>query len=144
MNLGFYVHSTRDSPLNTEIYNLLNVAMEGGQVEDASLFYNEVDFNPNSKKFGTFNSTDLWSFSGVLVTASLDNLLTATRIINKIRLAYLYSNEKNLMMLLGTTANVPVITRNEEDEKEYYRLTGQKSVLMKELDVNEIIKVCNE
>ena len=45
MNLGFYVHSTSDTPLNKDICQLLNDAIEGGVVKDASLFYNVMPFD---------------------------------------------------------------------------------------------------
>lgn len=144
MNIGFYIHTTADTPLNKEIYELLNNAIDNNEVEDASLFYNEVDFNPNKKKFGSFNSTDLWSFSGTLITTSLNNLILATKVINDIKLSYLYSDEKNLMLLIGATQDVPVITRSEEEQKEVYRLTGNKPHLVKTFNASEILKVNHE
>ena len=84
MNLGFYVHNTANTPFNQKVYTVLNEALDNGIVSDASLFYDEVDFNPSDKKFGTFNSTDLWSFHGLLVVTHLDGLQMANNVVNDI------------------------------------------------------------
>ena len=147
MNLGFYVHSTSDTEQNTEIFNFLNSVAESKEVGDTSLFFNEVDFNPNPKKFGSFNSTELWSFSGVLLATTLTNVVLASKVVNDIKLAYLYNEESeknNLMMLIGASRDTPVIVRNEEDKKEIYRLTGKWPYLMEQLDLQKIREVFNE
>ena len=146
MNLGFYVNNTSDTPLNAEIYDLLNKAVEENEVSDATLFYNEIDFNPREKKFGTFNSTDLWSFSGALVVTTLDALLMSSRVVNDIDLIYLYTNDvkNNLMHLLDITKGDTVVTRSTEEQDNFYRLTGRETILLEEFTAPEILKVCNE
>jgi|TARA_R110000744_G_scaffold156310_1_gene271880 hypothetical protein len=148
MNLGFYVHTVEDTPLNKEIYNLLNKAIDEGVVDDASLFYNQIDFNPNEKKFGTFNSTDLWSFNGTLVVTSLNSVPLASGIVNKIKLIYLYTKSEfkrgdleQLMQIMGLSRSVPVLAKTEEDKKEFYRLTKQNIPVMSEFSAGEILKV---
>ena len=148
MNLGFYVHSTSDSPLNREIYNLLNEAVDEGVVDDASLFYNQIDFNPNEKKFGTFNSTELWSFNGTLVVASLNSIPLASSVVNKIQLIYLYTKSEfekgdlgQLMQIAGLSRSIPVLAKTEEDKKEFYRLTKQEIPVISEFSAGEILKV---
>ena len=86
MNLGFYVNSTSPSDQNNEIYEMLNAAMENHELVDASVFYNDVDYNPATNlKFGLFNATELWSFTGVLICDTLENTHKATNIINKFK-----------------------------------------------------------
>tara|TARA_R100000008_G_scaffold41763_1_gene24072 strand:- start:1263 stop:1721 length:459 start_codon:yes stop_codon:yes gene_type:complete len=144
MNLAFFVQTTRKSDENDEIYDLLNDGLADNVIKDACVFYNQVDFNDKKKNFGTFNSTDLWNFSGGLVVDELKNLSFASRVVNNIKLAYLYKNENNLIALLAITSSVPVITRNEKDQKEYFRLTGRKSVLMEDFSATNILKVWDE
>ena len=148
MNLGFYVHSTSDTPLNKDIYQLLNNAVEEGVVKDASLFYNNIDYNPSDKKFGTFNSTDLWSFNGTLVVTNLDSLPMASNVVNKIKLIYLYTqsqfqkgNIAHLMELLNISDKISIIAKNEDDKKEFYRLTKRSISALDQFSAEEILKV---
>ena len=145
MNLGFYVHNTANTPFNQKVYTVLNEALDNGIVPDASLFYDEVDFNPSDKKFGTFNSTDLWSFHGLLVVTHLDGLQMANNVVNDIDILYLYTEgDKNLMSLISSTKEVQVITLNEEDRTNFKRLTGRDSILLERFSAEEIMKVTHE
>ena len=148
MNLGFYVHSTSDTPLNKDIYQLLNNAVEEGVVKDASLFYNNIDYNPSDKKFGTFNSTDLWSFNGTLVVTNFDSLPMASNVVNKIKLIYLSTqsqfqkgNIAHLMELLNISDKISIIAKNEDDKKEFYRLTKRSISALDQFSAEEILKV---
>ncbi len=145
MNLGFYVHNTSNTPLNHKVYTVLNEALDAGLVSDASLFYDEVDFNPIDKKFGTFNSTDLWSFYGLLVVTHLNGLQMANNVVNDIDILYLYTkDDNNLMSLISGTKDAQVITLNEEDSNNFKRLTGRDSILLEEFSAEEIMKVTHE
>tara|TARA_A100001201_G_scaffold137596_3_gene127630 strand:+ start:853 stop:1296 length:444 start_codon:yes stop_codon:yes gene_type:complete len=145
MNLGFYVHNTSNTPLNHKVYTVLNEALDAGLVSDASLFYDEVDFNPIDKKFGTFNSTDLWSFHGLLVVTHLNGLQMANNVVNDIDILYLYTkDDNNLMSLISGTKDAQVITLNEEDSNNFKRLTGRDSILLEEFSAEEIMKVTHE
>ena len=148
MNLGFYIHSTTNNELNSQIFSLLNEAIEDDLVDDASLFYNEVDFNPNIKKFGTFNSTEMWSFSGTLVVTSLKLLSLASKVVNKIKLVYLHNKENfeygdvtTIMDLINLNPNIKVVAKDEHDAKEYTRLTGKEIGVIKEFNAKEILEV---
>ena len=145
MNLGFYVHNTANTPFNQKVYTVLNEALDNGIVSDASLFYDEVDFNPSDKKFGTFNSTDLWSFHGLLVVTHLDGLQMANSVVNDIDILYVYTEgDKNLMSLISSTKDAQVITLNEEDRTNFKRLTGRDSILLEQFSAEEIMKVTHE
>ena len=45
MHIAFYVDANAGTPQNTEIYNALNKAVDERTVDDASVFFNSVDFN---------------------------------------------------------------------------------------------------
>ena len=147
MNLAFYVHSSGGNELNADIFKCLNDAIDNNKVSDASLFYNDVDYNPIEKKFGCFNSTDLWSFSGALLATTIGNLDIASRVVNDIKLGLLFDSQaqdNNLMSLIQAIQNFPVIVRNEQDKKEIHRITGKMPHLVNELDAEEILEVFNE
>ena len=140
MNLAFYVHSTGKQ--NSEVFEALNKAVEDKDVTDASIFYNDIDHNPVKPKFGMFNATDIWTFTGVLVATTLENTLRALSVVNKFKLMYLYNkDDNNLIGLLHASNNVSVITKNEEDSKEVYRLTGKTAPVIPNLSVKKILEV---
>ncbi len=125
MNLGFYINKTSGDELNSQIFSLLNEAIEKDMVDDASLFYNDVDFNPNVKKFGTFNATELWSFSGTLVVTSLNLLPLAKKVVNKIKLIYLHSKDNfeygtvsSVMDLINLPDDIDKVAMSESDAAE--------------------------
>ena len=147
MNLGFYVHSTGGNDLNADIFGLLNDAVENNEVSDASVFYNEVDYNPVEKKFGTFNSTELWSFSGTLLVTTLTNLAIASRVVNDIKIAYLFdktAKDNNLISLIQVSQSYPFIVRSEQEKEEIHRITGKMPHVIEKLNVEEILEVFNE
>ena len=142
MNVGFYVDSVGATPENGEIFDALNQAVDNHEVSDASVFYNDIDYNPVKPKFGLFNATDLWSFTGLLIATSLENVIRASKVVNKFKMLYLYNKgNKNLLMLLDICQSVPIVTTSPEDSKEIYRLTGKKPITVPKLSVNELLKV---
>ncbi|MBG88408.1 MAG: hypothetical protein CMO80_16115 [Verrucomicrobiales bacterium] len=145
MHVGFYLETNGGTPQNTEIYKALNKAVEENDVEDASVFYNNVDFNPTQSRFGMFNSADIWSFTGLLVATSLQNVARAANIVNKFKLAYLYSpltgGTSDIFELMAISDKIPVITKSQEDADEVYRLTANKPLVLENFSVKDIIKV---
>jgi hypothetical protein len=148
MRLGFYVDRTTEDELNSKIYNLLNEAVENNNISDGCVFYNEVDFSPSKKKFGTFNSTDIWFFSGTLVVTALSLLPLAKNVVNKIKLVFLYDkatmnrgNTGELLDLLSLSDNIKVVSKDEESEKEFYRLTGKTAPPLTEFSAEQFLKV---
>lgn len=142
MNLGFYVDTNGGTPRNIEIYNLLNDAIKSGQVSDASLFFNTVNFNPLRTNFGMFDATELWSFTGKLVATSLDNALKARSIVNKFELFYLFESshkkEQDIFKLVNVAKTVPTIVTSEADQKEFYRLTGVIPALVSDFTLESL------
>jgi len=142
MNLGFYVNSTAPSEQNNEIFNMLNAAMENNELVDASVFYNDIDYNPVKLNFGLFNATELWSFTGVLICDTLENAYKATNIINKFKPLYIYNKlEKNILRLLDISDKVKILARTKEDADEMYRVTGKKPHLINKLSPQSITEV---
>lgn len=130
-NVGFYIKKIDSSERNVNVFNALNSALLDNDVRDASVFFNDVEHNPVTPRFGLFNSADIWAFTGILFSHSLENSLTAKGIVNKFKLFHVFnsSEDKNLMNLIVVSNDVDVVTCNEEDSKEYYRLTGKKPVV---------------
>ena len=151
MNIGFYVHNTSQSDLNSQIFSLLNDSVQDGEVDDATLFYNEVDHNPSldTKKFGLFNSTDMWSFQGTLVVTSLSLLGLATKVVNKINLIYMYTKDNFeygntgavLSLIHSSVGDVKTVAKTEEDAREYKRMTGKEIVVLKGFNAKGFLEV---
>jgi len=141
MNLAFYIDSIGKSDQNEEIFNCMNEAVEYDVVSDASLFYNNISYNPYESKFGIFNSTDIWNYTGLLVATDINNAMFANKIVNKFKLAYLYKKDANVLGLINVINACPVITVNKDDYNEVFRLTGKKPIKLKKLDAKKIIEV---
>lgn len=141
MNIAFYIDSLGQNEQNQEIFNLMNEAVENDLVSDASLFYNNISFNPYDSKFGIFNSTDIWNYTGTLIATTINNAIFSSKIVNKFKLAYLYKKESNVFGLIEVMNSCPVITTNKEDYNEVYRLTGKKPLKLKKLEVKKMIEV---
>lgn len=131
MNIGIYVNSLSDEKqLKLGIETIENGISEN-IIDDASVFYDAISFSPLFFPCGVFNSTDLWNFSGKLITFSLDCLDTVTKVVNKIDVYYCYGYEKqcNLLKMLDLlNGDIKVICNSEEDQKKFYRLTGVQSL----------------
>jgi hypothetical protein len=130
-NVGFYIKKINGSERNVNIFNALNTAVMENHVRDASVFFNDVEHNPVVPRFGMFNASDIWAFTGVLFSVSLENSLMANSIVNKFKLYHIFNSDedKNLMGLITVSNSIDVITQTEKDSKEYYRLTGKKPLV---------------
>lgn len=130
MNLGIYINSLGDAHQMKYISQCINSAIDNNKLTDASIFYNDVGYNPFDIKCGTFNSTDIWNFSGSLIATSLQCLSSAHNIVNNIQLYYYYGWEKeiDILELLDILAQtkIKVICNSEDDAKEFYRITGNQ------------------
>ena len=126
MNIGFYIDSLKGEPETVDLYQSLNRLTESDEVSDVSLFYNAADFNPEQPKFGLFNSTEIWCFTGALIATSLANASLASNVINKFKLYYLYDkNDKDVFQLISLPKTVPILAKTEEDAKYIFRVSGK-------------------
>ena len=55
MNLGFYVKSGNAEGVNGKIFMCLNEVVAKNTVRDASVFFDNIDYNPMKTNFGMFN-----------------------------------------------------------------------------------------
>jgi hypothetical protein len=89
-----------------------------------------------------FNSTDIWHYTGTLIATSMETFLDALKAVNKYTLAYLfYGDQKyDVFSLIGMSRTTKILTTTEEDQKEVYRLTGLKPVLLENVNPSTIQK----
>ena len=145
MNLGFYVDSQQQTETTNKIYNTLNTFVESKKVDNVSLFYNDIDFNPIQPKFGCFNSTDIWYFTGNLVITAIKNALAIGKVINKFKPFFLYDSEKGSPLeMIAISAKMPILVTNEEDAKYIKRSTGANATILPDGNVENIVEVLNE
>lgn len=132
MNIGFYLENTSNEKQMSYTIDVIEYGIENNLVDDASVFYNSISFSHFEMPCGTFNSTDIWNFSGKLLLFSMDCLVTSLNIVNNIELYYLYGweKQKNILTLLNIMSKrkLNIVTTNKEDAEEVYRLTGQHSI----------------
>lgn len=129
MNLGIYVPSLSDHGFLQEADTCISEGLKSKVLSDASIFYDNVAYQPFNFSCGIFNSTELWNFSGTLLTTSLSTCITASKIVNKIKILYYYGLEQYvqpLPLIFLQKGNVGFIARSEDAASDLYRKTGQK------------------
>lgn len=142
MNLGFYIENTGGSEQNVKIFNALNEAIDKQELDDASVFFNNASYNPIHTKFGLFNGTDIWHFTGSLIATSILNVKKALKTVNNFSISYLYNpSDKDVFGLLEMVGKVNVIATNESEAKEFYRLTGHQPKMLNDFSVESIKRV---
>ena len=142
-NIGFYIPMASEEKINVDIFNSLNTAVENGDVRDATVFFNDLAFNPVTPKFGMMNASEIWSFTGNLFSLSLDGSLLAMRIVNKFELFHLYraDAENDFFKLLMVAEKTKVVTMSDADTKEFKRITGKDPVVqLKDLNIKNILE----
>jgi hypothetical protein len=145
MNLGFYIDSQKQSETTNKIYIALNAMVEGNLADNVNLFYNDIDFNPITPKFGCFNSTDIWYFTGKLIITSIKNALSLDKVINKFKPFFLYDGEKNSALeLIAINNKMPIITQTEEHANYIKRVTGDKPRTLENADMEKVLGVIND
>jgi hypothetical protein len=142
-NIGFYIPIVSEEKINVDIFNSLNTAVENGDVGDATVFFNDVSFNPVTPKFGMMNASEIWSFTGNLFSMSLDAALLAVGIVNKFELFHLYrmDTENDFFKLLMVAEKVKIVTISDKDTKEFKRITGKDpAVQLTDLTIKNILE----
>lgn len=146
MNIGVYVESITDEDIVGYAIESIEIGFNTNQIDDATIFYDSVGFTPFFFPCGLFNSTELWNFSGTLITFSLNSLKSALSIVNNIDIYYCYGWEEktNVLSLLDTLSkhpNVKLISKNGEFAKNLFRITGKKS---KSIDTHSLLKILGD
>jgi hypothetical protein len=142
MNVAFFVTQLNQDQRNLDVYNALNEEIESGAIDNGSIFYKEPGHIPMEPRFSMFNSTDIWHYTGTLIATSMETFLDAAKAINKFTLAYLFSKDDSYstFSLIGISKQTKILTSNEEDHREVYRLTGVKPILLENLKPSTIEK----
>lgn len=132
MILGIYLPTLADHNILGDIGNAINNNI-GKKIQDASIFYDNIAYNPFNIMCGLFNSTDIWNFSGTLIVPSLSTLTSSLKIVNDIDLWYYYGWENKistLSLIYITTQNIKVVAKTEDDAKDFYRKTKRNPNLV--------------
>lgn len=125
MNIAFYVDSLTESDQTSSIFDIMNSLVEKSTVKDASLFYNKIDFNSKTPKFGMFNATEMWGYNGVLISTTAKNAIVASSVVNSITNYYLFNpTDINVFELIRVAQQMPVLVNSEEDRAYVQRVTG--------------------
>ena len=145
MNLGFYVDSPSQNGVD-KIYEAMNSWIDKGEIENGNLFYNDIGFSSIQPKFGLFNSTDIWQFTGNLIITSYNAASSIGNVINKFKAVFLYTKqqEKNIMQIIHIFNTLPFLVTNQEDYDYIKRVTGKEPTMMESMDLNKIKEVFNE
>ena len=145
MNLGFYVDSPSQNGVD-KIYEAMNSWIDKGEIDNGNLFYNDIGFSPIQPKFGLFNSTDIWQFTGNLIITSYNAASSIGNVINKFKAVFLYTKqqEKNMMQIIHIFNTLPFLVTNQEDYDYIKRVTGKEPTMMESMDLNKIKEVFNE
>lgn len=130
MNLGIYVPNLGDELFEQSV-NEISRGLKSGLINDASIFYDNVAPIKVPAPCGLFNVTDLWNFSGSLVALSVDSAIMTCKIVNNNQVFFGYGwGQKNAFAILNLVYKhgVKTICKNEDLEKDFYRLTAQKAL----------------
>lgn len=131
MNLGIYLPSLEDHNLLKEADACINQAVKTGALSDASIFYDDIAYQPFNFSCGLFNSTELWNFNGVLITTSLMTCIKAKKIVNNIDIFYYYGLEENispLSLIFLINNGIKFVARSESSAHDLFRKTGHNPV----------------
>jgi hypothetical protein len=135
MNLGIYLTSIADQNQMKDIAECVNKGLQTRLLSDASVFFDNVAHNEHKLNCGMFNSSELWNFSGKLVTTSLSTTISALKIVNNIDLYYYYGWEKNispLSLIYLSKQKLKIACTSQESEKDFYRKTGIYPLIVSE------------
>jgi hypothetical protein len=131
MNLGIYVDDLGDENHLIYVSECINYGLRSAEINDASIFFDNIGFNRHSINCGIFNATDMWNFHGSLITTSLNTLGSASNIVNNINLYYYYGLEGRvdvLQLLTLIQKGCKIICSSENAKKELYRISGLEPI----------------
>jgi len=124
MNLGIYIPTLADQDQLKDISECINTNI-GKSLTDASIFFDNIGYNPFNINCGLFNSTDLWNFKGTLITTSLATTLSSIKIVNNIDIYYYYGLEKHInpLSLLYLKDKTRFICKDDDSGRDLFRKT---------------------
>ena len=125
MNLGVYLPVLEKNVVKA-IVNEIKQGFESKKLKDASIFYDDVGPIENQNVCGMFNATDLWKFTGTLVTFSSDTLAKSRAASNKFRTVYCHGLvQYDVLSLLKELNAKHYLAMNKESEADFVRVTGK-------------------
>lgn len=141
-NLGVYVDSLQNSERTQCLYAALNQAINDGLVDDVSLFYNNVGRNDDVAKFGLFNSTDLWAFTGNLLVTDLSNIGFVKKVVNNFDSYYFMDDvNDNVIDLIFAANDVKVLAKTQQQADYFHRTTGRTvEAVVGDCDIKQILE----
>lgn len=143
MNIGIYVDNIGNQEQMKNLHDFVNMIVLKNNIEDVSIFYDNVGYNQFNIKCGFFNATDLWHFNGTLITTSIETTKNALNIVNKIDIIYLYNKKDrvNIFDLLSIAKNndIKIICYDEDSHRELHRLTNESAYGV--ADLNDILNL---
>ena len=128
MNIGIYLDNLDRINNIDGIDTFINSNILNNNISDASIFYDDIGFVIKKINCGRFNSTDLWNFSGVLITPCIKCLDKTRNIVNNINLIYYHGFEQNVSMfsiLKAIKSCDKIICRTQKDADYIYRISGK-------------------
>tara|TARA_B100001564_G_C20648935_1_gene675881 strand:- start:1706 stop:2143 length:438 start_codon:yes stop_codon:yes gene_type:complete len=142
MNLGIYF---RQASSAESIIENINKKLSDGALSDAAIFYDSIGPISNVPNFGLFNSTDIWAFTGNLITTCSQTTMTCKNIVNKFKHYYYYNplQEKDALQVIQAVSDsdVKVICASDEDAKELVRITGvEPEAVIEDFEIEKIIE----
>jgi hypothetical protein len=140
MNIGFYLENTANEKQMSEICNAITRAFSDKIIKDAAIFFD--DATPCNVKVpcATFNSCDLWSFHGKLVTCSYNTLIKAMQIVNNIDIYYYYEVGKINTISLLLLEDIETVCNGDYAKSNFKRLTNSDPLGVS-INYNNIIEV---
>jgi hypothetical protein len=110
------------------------------------MFVDAVGFNPLKLKCGCFDSSDLWNFGGTLVATTIPGLSRALGVVNEMSIIYYHgwADSPSVLSLIEFTKSdrIKVVSKDEESDKEFFRLTGKKTNgVVSDFNVKELKEV---
>lgn len=130
-NIGIYIENLGQKNLISFANELITYGTSNNLLRDASIFYDTPARNDQAIKCGFFNSTELWNFTGTLITFSIKTALSSMKIVNNFNMCYVFGLEEKInifdLMKICGYSNVKCGSVSEETQKELFRLTGIKN-----------------
>lgn len=124
MNVGFYLDHTGDEKQMANICSAIEDAFSKNIIKDAALFFDDATPCKHRIPCATFNSCDLWSFKGKLITCSNNTLKKTLNIVNNIDTYYYYEVGKIDTVSLISLDNVKIICNGDYSRSNFVRLTN--------------------
>lgn len=145
MNIGLYVSKFDNHNQLDSATNIIDYGLKNNLADDASLFYDNMEYSDIVPECGLFHCTDMWNFTGNLIVYTLEDLVKSINIINKFQLYFLYHKKDykiNVLPLLNILSKykVDIMAHDEESANEIFRITNNNPVAIYNDDPENIYK----